>query len=156
VSVRKPVVARRGGAVSVSAPVGRAVEAEGRVDGRGASGPRTGAEGSASVYVLLLLCLICSAGVVALVAAQGLAARHKAGAAADLGALAAADWVLEGGTRACVHAGSIVRANGARLVACTINHDEVDLLVELRLLGGLRHLPPVRARARAGPVQAPR
>jgi len=114
--------------------------------------PRWGSEGSASIYVLLLLAVICATGVVALAAGHALAVRHRAGAAADLAALAAADRVLEGAARACDLAGSIARANGARVVACTVQGDLVDLLVEIRLSAGLSRLPPVRARARAGPA----
>jgi secretion/DNA translocation related TadE-like protein len=111
-----------------------------------------GDAGSASLYVLAVVSLICSAGLVTLAAGQALALRHRAGTAADLAALAAADRALEGTDRACAHAAGIAESNGARLAACSVQGDVVDLLVEMRLPAALSGLPPVRARARAGPT----
>jgi secretion/DNA translocation related TadE-like protein len=100
-----------------------------------------------------------AAALTILAAGQALAVRHRAGAAADLAALAAADRVVEGAGSACAHGDSIARANGARLVRCEITGDVVDVLVEvpppgISLPPGVPGLPSVRARARAAPTGA--
>jgi secretion/DNA translocation related TadE-like protein len=141
-------------------PPRRAPEARGRRCSR-----RTGEgigrtdSGAAAIYVLVLVAAMTAAALTTLAAGQALAVRHRAGAAADLAALAAADRVLEGAGSACAHGDSIARANGARLVRCQITGDAVDVLVEISPAGislpaGVPGLPSVRARARAAPTDA--
>ncbi len=82
-------------------------------------------------------------------------ARHRAQAAADLGALAGAIRAGEGAPNACARAAEIVTANGGRLVACSL--DGLDLTVSADVI-----VSPVRgitrtahASARAGSLRAP-
>jgi secretion/DNA translocation related TadE-like protein len=109
--------------------------------------------GSATVWVIAL------SGVLALVAAAvvlvgaATAARHRAGAAADLAALAAATRAVLGEPDACDLAAHVARANAAALVSCSVDDSAV---VEVRVdvpvrLGGLG-VHVASARARAGPV----
>jgi secretion/DNA translocation related TadE-like protein len=110
--------------------------------------------GSSSIHLLLLLTLVCCAGLVTAAAGQALAVRHRAATAADLAALAAGDRVLAGPSAACARGREIAYANDASMVACTVTGEIVDVLVEVRLTNALRGFPPVRARARAGPTAA--
>ena len=81
-------------------------------------------------------------------------ARHRAEAAADLAALAAAGRAVTGSTDPCAAAASIASANGAVLEACTV---DAGAVVQLRV--GVRvRLTPLgvrwaHANARAGPVE---
>ncbi|MGH3342160.1 MAG: Rv3654c family TadE-like protein [Carbonactinosporaceae bacterium] len=121
---------------------------------RGA-GPRRSADaGSGTVWVLLLVSVVWAVGTFTLALGQALSARHRAGGAADLAALAAAERVVDGRSQACGAAERVVRANDAHLVACAIQGDVADVLVEVPFPALLEVLPPSRARARAGPSWA--
>lgn len=94
--------------------------------------------------------------VLALVAVLGLTlgsvvvARHRAQAAADLAALAAASELTAGPAAACVRAGEIATAMGASMPSCVVVELDVVVAVAVRArsrFGGLAH-----ATARAGPV----
>jgi len=113
--------------------------------------------GSGSLYVVAVVSVLWLVGLGAVVAGQALTLRHQAAAAADLAALAAADHVLDGAVGACGRAHEVARANGAALVRCTVGSEVADVAVAIRMrgLGPVRGLPPVRARARAGPTEIP-
>jgi secretion/DNA translocation related TadE-like protein len=113
--------------------------------------------GSASVWLVALLTL----GGCVLVAALGLGAavtaRHRAGAAADLAALAAAGKLLWQPEAACAEAARIAGAQHARMLSCALQtdagEDAVEVSVEVPMAGSLfPGLPSARGRARAGPV----
>jgi len=99
--------------------------------------------------VVLVGLLVCSAGAVL---GQAVVARHRAAAAADLAALAAAD-VLVGRAAgdACGAAGRVAGRGGARLVSCRPAGEEVVVEVAVDVAGVLSGLGPARAAARAGP-----
>jgi secretion/DNA translocation related TadE-like protein len=75
--------------------------------------------------------------------------RHRLGAAADLGALAAAGQLVSGTAHACGKAGWVVARMGGRLAACEVDGWEVTVTVvgEPSLFG------TPTARARAGPAE---
>ncbi len=75
-------------------------------------------------------------------------ARHRASAAADLAALAAAQAVLSGPAVACRRAGELAEAGAARLDGCQVFG--MDVLVTVSVNAGLVGSRAV-ARARAGP-----
>jgi secretion/DNA translocation related TadE-like protein len=80
-------------------------------------------------------------------------AGHRAGAAADLAALAAAQ-ALRDGSDPCAAATTVARANDARVAACEPDGLEVRVTVEAdtpRMVGLTWSVP---ASARAGPVGA--
>lgn len=79
--------------------------------------------------------------------------RHRASAAADLGALAAASHATSGGRHACARAGWVVERMGGRLTSCRLAG--LDALVEVALepSGVLGRFGPATARARAGPAE---
>lgn len=101
-----------------------------------------------------------AAGAVVAVATGGLVLAgvatdvHRARAAADLGALAAAGWLVGGGPPDCSAAGDVATRNGARLVACGAGEDGsvlVRVSVALDAVGWPGLPTTVDATARAGP-----
>ncbi len=115
-------------------------------------GPRE--DEGAATPVVLGLCAVLSAVAVLLTALASVAvARHRAAAAADLAALAAAGAVLEGEPAACARAGQVASAQGGRLVSCALTGELADVVVEVRPPGRLGELGTARVRARAGPAR---
>ncbi|MBV6696976.1 Rv3654c family TadE-like protein [Kitasatospora aureofaciens] len=136
--IRRPVAARA-----------RAVAVRGR-------GPDAG---SATVWLLAFAMLGCSVFASTMAVGAVVAARHRAEAAADLAALAAADRLLLDPDGGCGWAAGIAGAQGAGLAFCAVDPDEdaVEVVAEVPVGGLPVRLPvgPARARARAGPVRAP-
>jgi len=109
--------------------------------------------GSATVWVLALAGALAVVGAAAVLVAAAVTARHRAGGAADLAALAAAGRAVTGDPAACAVAGEIAERNGARLTACTVEDGgvvAVTVVVPVRLGPLGRH--DATGRARAGPV----
>jgi secretion/DNA translocation related TadE-like protein len=109
--------------------------------------------GGATVWVLAV-------GLVAVLLAMAwgavgsaMVARHRAQAAADLGALAGAARAVDGAQSACDRAAEIVRANSAAFVGCEL--DGFDLVVTARTTpaGLAAMVGTAQASARAGPVE---
>jgi secretion/DNA translocation related TadE-like protein len=82
----------------------------------------------------------------ALLMSQAVVARHRAGGAADLAALAAADHALDGPQTACRLAAEVARAQGALLRGCQVAGEVVEVVAEVR---------GARVRSRAGPADLP-
>ncbi|WP_435878830.1 Rv3654c family TadE-like protein [Streptomyces klenkii] len=80
---------------------------------------------------------------------QAVVARHRAGGAADLAALAAADHALEGQEAACGLARRVAAAQGTRVVRCAVSGEIAEVAAEART-GPYA----VRVRSRAGPAEA--
>src|SRR5690349_13220242 len=89
----------------------------GRRDGMAGAGVRGGRRagegGAATIWVVALIGMVWTFGVTVMVAGGVRAARHRAHAAADDGALAAASHAAEGVDAACAAALRIVRASDA-------------------------------------------
>ncbi|MBB5625572.1 secretion/DNA translocation related TadE-like protein [Sphaerisporangium krabiense] len=79
-------------------------------------------------------------------------ARHRAQAAADLSALAAARHALADPEAACRVAHDLARANGAALRNCVVHDGIVDVTVALQLTIPWPGPHTLTATARAGPV----
>ncbi|MEU5608377.1 Rv3654c family TadE-like protein [Streptomyces sparsogenes] len=113
-----------------------------------------GDRGSATVWTALTATALCAVFAAVLAAGQIMVARHRAGAAADLAALAAADHGLEGTEAACGLARRVAAAQGTRVVRCALRGAVADLRVAAR---AGPFAPEVRARAApvdpAGAVQ---
>lgn len=79
-------------------------------------------------------------------------ARHRAQAAADLAALAAAAQLAGGQAAACDRAAALAGQMGAQIHACTV--DGLDVVVTVDVVSSVRipHAGPARAAARAGPA----
>jgi secretion/DNA translocation related TadE-like protein len=77
-------------------------------------------------------------------------ARHRAQAAADLAALAAAAGLAAGPETACVHAEAVARQMRVNTTGCAVEDLDVVVTTEVRLaIGGWGN---ARAAARAGPA----
>ncbi len=109
-----------------------------------------GDRGSATVWVALTAATMCAVFAAVLCLGQAVAARHRAGGAADLAALAAADRALWGATDACAKAAEVAAAQGARMVRCSVAGEIADVRVRARFGP---YAPSVRARA--GPPPGP-
>ncbi|WP_328969282.1 Rv3654c family TadE-like protein [Streptomyces sp. NBC_00239] len=118
--------------------------------GGGAVSRRGDAErGSATVWAVLVACLLCAVFGGVLTLGQVLVARHRAAAAADLAALAAAGRWQDGEEAACAAAARVARGQSAGLVHCAVTGEIAD--VTARSSAG--PFTP-RIRARAGPPEA--
>lgn len=118
-------------------------------------GPAGHDGGSASIWVLTAGVLVWVVTVAVLAVAQGMVARHRAGAAADLAALAAADRAYfqpDATDVVCAVASALARANAAELVACTVVGQVVDVTVRVDVAGPIGTVVgPATVRSRAGP-----
>ncbi len=126
-----------------------------RYGGDYAAGRRSwvrGDRGSASVWLLGLCSVLVLAAVAAVLLGSALVTRHRAIAAADLSALAAAATALEGAGPACAAAAGIATSMGAELTACALSGVVADVTVTVTAELGVVGLASARASARAGPV----
>ena len=116
---------------------------------------RAGDEGFATVLAAAAVgVLVCLLGLALALGAATLA-RHRAEAAADLGALAAARDVVTGADVACARAAEVVRGNGALLVACSVDGWTVTVVTSVPCGCVPSVSGDAAGRARAGPVAAP-
>lgn len=124
---------------------GRRASVPGRV--RAGVARRWGSDrGSATVWSLGAMALLCAVFGAVLFYGQAVAVRHRAAGGADLAALAAADHWAEGTTAACARAGRLAAAQGVRLVRCAVVGDTSDVTAAVR-----RGPFAAEVRARAGP-----
>lgn len=100
--------------------------------------------GSATVWVAMATTTLCVVFAVVLAMGQAVVARHRAGAAADLAALAAADHALHGAAMACGKAAALARAQGAEVVRCAVAGEIADVTARARFGP---YAPAVRSRA---------
>ncbi len=103
--------------------------------------------GSATVWSLGAMAVMCVVFGIVLALGQAVVARHRAAGGADLAALAAADHWAEGGAGACVRAERVARAQGTRLVRCAVVGETSDVTAT----AGLGPFA-AEVRARAGPA----
>ncbi|WP_079041917.1 Rv3654c family TadE-like protein [Streptomyces aureus] len=106
--------------------------------------------GAATVWVAFAACALCVVFGAVLALGQAVAARHRAGGAADLAALAAADRALWGEAEACAAASRVAAAQGAELVGCAVRGELAE--VTARVVRG-PYRPAIRSRA--GPPAPP-
>ncbi|MFI1713894.1 Rv3654c family TadE-like protein [Streptomyces litmocidini] len=102
------------------------------------------------MWAAFAACALCVVFGVVLALGQAVAARHRAGGAADLAALAAADRALWGEAEACAAASRVAVAQGAELARCAVRDGVAD--VTARVVRG-PYRPEVRSRA--GPPEPP-
>ncbi len=110
--------------------------------------------GSATVLLTAVVAVAAALALAIAMLSGVVVARHRAHAAADLAALAAAGAVSSGAPtgRACRVADRVATANGARLLSCRAGAraDEVDVVVSVRPPGATGRLGVARSRSRAG------
>ncbi|MFE6851708.1 Rv3654c family TadE-like protein [Streptomyces sp. NPDC057674] len=114
------------------------------------AGVRGRDRGAATVWAAFAACALCVVFGAVLALGQAVAARHRAGGAADLAALAAADRALWGEAEACAAATRVAAAQGAELVGCAVRGELAE--VTARVVRG-PYRPEVRSRA--GPQEPP-
>lgn len=110
--------------------------------------------GYATVWAVAAIAVLAAVLLVGLQFGAAVVGRHRAQAAADLAALAAAVHVAEGTAAACERARAVAAGMGAGLRSCAL--DGWDALVEAEVAVQIVVLGPrsAIARARAGPAFA--
>ncbi|MGW0790317.1 Rv3654c family TadE-like protein [Streptomyces sp. NPDC002911] len=116
----------------------------------GDGGPGAGDRGLATVWVAVTTATLCAVFATLLAFGQAVSARHKAGGAADMAALAAADRALWGTEAACEAAREVAVAQGVEIVRCGVQGEIADVTARARFGP---YAPQVRSRA--GPPEAP-
>lgn len=81
--------------------------------------------------------------------------RHRAQAAADLAALAAAARLPAGPEAACRAADAVAQSMHADRVGCQVDDLDVVVTVDVAVQLARGAIPPARAAARAGPADGP-
>ncbi|HET7328665.1 MAG TPA: Rv3654c family TadE-like protein [Nocardioidaceae bacterium] len=107
-----------------------------------------GERGSMTLVAVGLMSALVVFSLVATGFAGLVAMQHRAAAAADLAALAAA----EAPGRGCAVATEVAADNGASLSSCEVTGAVVTLEVRLRAEAPFGFRPTIRSRARAGPA----
>jgi secretion/DNA translocation related TadE-like protein len=109
--------------------------------------------GSATIWAVSAVAVLLAVTMLVLQLAAAVSTRHRAEAAADLAALAAAAHAVQGPDSACALASTVTEGMDAELVRCEL--DGWDAVVEVTVAGpaSLSGLGSGRGRARAGPVQ---
>jgi secretion/DNA translocation related TadE-like protein len=79
-------------------------------------------------------------------------ARHRAEAAADLAALAAAGRLAQGTEAACAHASEIAQAMQTRIADCVVDRLDVIVTVDVSVALGRIAAGSAHGIARAGPM----
>ncbi|MFW5472644.1 Rv3654c family TadE-like protein [Knoellia sp. CPCC 206450] len=117
---------------------------------------RHGERGSGTVLVVAAVAAVLLLGIAGLQVGAAASAAHRARAAADLSALAAASALQEGGADPCGRAAHLARRNSARVVDCLLRPDDSVLVrVTTDLDLAWPGLPRTAvASARAGPGDA--
>lgn len=93
--------------------------------------PESGRDrGSATVWTAVLAASLCVVFAAVLAMGQAVLARHRAGGAADLAALAAADLAPRGPEAACRAAAKVAAAQTVRLVRCAVIREVADVTAE--------------------------
>ena len=109
--------------------------------------------GSATVWVLALSGVLAAVSLAVVLVGAAVVARHRASAAADLSALAAAGAAVSGRPDPCAVAGRVAAANSAALASCVVAGGgvvQVRVTVPVRL--GPLGVHTASGRARAGPA----
>lgn len=81
-------------------------------------------------------------------------ARHRAQAAADLAALAAAGALADGAQAACANAVAVAEAMHTKIETCSVEGLDVVVAVDVSVALGRLGVGAARAVARAGPVDS--
>ncbi|MFD5666089.1 Rv3654c family TadE-like protein [Streptomyces anthocyanicus] len=108
--------------------------------------------GSATVWSVAAIAVLCFVFGIVLALGQAVVARHRAAGGADLAALAAADDWAQGATAACERAGRVARAQEVRLVRCVLTGQISDVTAAS---GSGPFTAEVRARAGPAPLETP-
>jgi secretion/DNA translocation related TadE-like protein len=116
---------------------------------------RGGDRGLATVWAATAVAVLIGVLVAMLDLAAAVGARHRAEAAADLAALAAAGQAVQGAEAACGQADDAAAGTGGRVVLCRVQGWDVVVEVEVDVRLSMLGTVMVHGRARAGPVAVP-
>ena len=111
--------------------------------------------GSASLVAVAMMAVLLALTACGGYVGSAVIARHRAQAAADLAALAAAVHLAEGVDAACTQAFALARAMRAVVTQCVVVDLDVLVRVDAPVAFGRLAVGPARASARAGPVDPP-
>ena len=111
-----------------------------------------GDRGSGTVFAVAIVALVAALALFATALGGAMVARHRAGSAADLAALAAADSVARAEADPCIAAARVATLHGASLTACSVHGSVVDVVVEMAPGGLVGTGRMAVVRARAGPA----
>lgn len=109
-------------------------------------------DGVATIWAVGGLALLLGVVLIGLQLGAAVVARHRAEAAADLAALAAAALAVEGPAAACRRAGVIASAMGGTVAGCAVIGWDALVEVHVEVPAVLLSRRPATGRARAGPV----
>ena len=107
--------------------------------------------GAGSILVLCGVMVVLVALLTATALGGGILARHRAAAAADLAALAAAEELRLGTGSGCAEARAVAETNGGVLQSCQVEGSRVEVSVAAPVVGPSAWLADPVRRARAGP-----
>lgn len=110
-----------------------------------------GDRGAATVLAAVLIAALVAITLGGVQIGSAVVARHRAQAAADLAALAAAIFLPGGPAAACREAEGVSRAVGAALSACIV--EDLDIVITIDVATGGLTGGHAQAKARAGPVR---
>ena len=110
--------------------------------------------GSASLVAVAMMAVLLAIATGGVYVGSAVIARHRAQAAADLAALAAAVHLADGTGAACTQASALARAMRTALTQCVVEDLDVIVTVDAPLPFGRLGVGLARATARAGPVDA--
>ncbi|MEU2714586.1 Rv3654c family TadE-like protein [Streptomyces sp. NPDC007205] len=119
----------------------------GAARGGAARGRQNSDRGSATVWSLGAIAVLCAVFGAVLALGQAVVVRHRAAGGADLAALSAAAHWSEGGAAACARAEKVAAAEGVRLMRCAITGETSDVTAAAG-----RGPFAAEVRARAGPA----
>ncbi|MDT5076580.1 MAG: hypothetical protein QOJ80_1217 [Mycobacterium sp.] len=117
---------------------------------------RANDRGSATVVAVAMLALLMSIALGVMVFGMAVVARHRAQAAADLAALAAAGRLASGSAAACAAASSVAGAMRSTITSCRVEQLDVVVGVDVPVQLGRWGVGAARALARAGPADTGR
>src|SRR3954470_17032148 len=106
--------------------------------------------GSASLVAVAMMAVLFAITTGGVYVGSAVIARHRAQAAADLAALAAAVHLADG--TACTQASAVARAMRTAVTQCVVEDLDVIVTVDAPLAVGRMGVGPARAAARAGPA----
>jgi secretion/DNA translocation related TadE-like protein len=109
--------------------------------------------GVATVWAAAAVSVVLVIAVLGINLGAAISGRHRAAAAADLAALAAASHVADGEVTACAHSVRVTDGMAAQLTSCRVSGWEAFVEVEIRPPVPLLPVGVARGRARAGPAQ---
>ncbi len=121
-------------------------------DGAAGAACAAGDAGFATVAVIGICGVLGATAMAGVLLGGVVAARHRAGAAADLAAIAAAQQALDP-RGACRRAAQLAARDGAVVELCRVSGAVVEVRVRVAVPGPLGRLGPARATARAGPAR---